>query len=218
MSITIESTKTTSMDDVSTGVKNIYLRIKDKAKKNYMMYQDIYDCICRNTKKWRYTIQYVKPTAQLVFNNRFPKGGQTGRRQVVNPRHQTSQGQSVAKPETPLQNKQINLRTRFSVCTLYPIIKCAHDFVVLCFVYIIVPCLLVRLFIPNQDCFAGTGTIAWSHGCPSASEIAIKYRYTCLYQTTHTQQRVECVHCHWWILLMNNSPDSKDHGANMKSM
>ena len=26
------------------------------------------------------------------------------RRQVVNPRHQTSQGQSVAKPETPLQN------------------------------------------------------------------------------------------------------------------
>ena len=27
-----------------------------------MMYQDIYSCICQNTKKWRYTIQYVKPT------------------------------------------------------------------------------------------------------------------------------------------------------------
>ena len=26
---------------------------------------------------------------------------------MVNPRHQTSQGQSVAKPETPLQNIQV---------------------------------------------------------------------------------------------------------------
>ena len=32
-----------------------------------MKYQDIYNCICRNTKKWRYTIHYVKPTAQLLF-------------------------------------------------------------------------------------------------------------------------------------------------------
>ena len=54
-----------------------------------------------------YIIQYVKPTAQLVFKNRFPKGGATCRRQVVNPRHQTSQGQSVAKPENPLQNIQV---------------------------------------------------------------------------------------------------------------
>ena len=53
-------------------------------------------------KKWRYTIQYVKPTAQLIFKNRFPKGGPTCRRQVVNPRHQASQGQTVAKPGTPL--------------------------------------------------------------------------------------------------------------------
>ena len=42
-----------------------------------MMYQDIYNCICQNTKKWRYTIQYVKPTAQLVFKNRFPNNGPT---------------------------------------------------------------------------------------------------------------------------------------------
>ena len=49
----------------------------------------------------------VKPTAELLFRIRFPKGGPTCRRQVVNPRHQTPQGQSVAKPETPLQNIQV---------------------------------------------------------------------------------------------------------------
>ena len=55
-------------------------------------------------------IQYSlcqRPTAQLLFRIRFPKGGPTCRRQVVNPRHQTPQGQSVAKPETPLQNIQV---------------------------------------------------------------------------------------------------------------
>ena len=54
-------------------------------------------------------IHYVNPTAQLLLKIRFPKGGPTCRRQVVNPRHQTSQGQSVAKPETPLQNIQVEL-------------------------------------------------------------------------------------------------------------
>ena len=29
------------------------------------MYQDIYNCICQNTKKIRFIIHYVKPTAQL---------------------------------------------------------------------------------------------------------------------------------------------------------
>ena len=47
------------------------------------------------TQKLRYIIHYVK------------KGGPTCRKQVINPRHQTPQGQSVAKPETPLQNIQI---------------------------------------------------------------------------------------------------------------
>ena len=47
---------------------------KKKIKpKNDLMYQDIYNCICQNTKKWRYTIQYVKPTAQLVFKIDFQK-------------------------------------------------------------------------------------------------------------------------------------------------
>ena len=44
----------------------------------------------------RYIIHYVKPTAQLLFKIRFPKGGPTCRRQVVNPRHQTPQGQGKA--------------------------------------------------------------------------------------------------------------------------
>ena len=97
----IESTKTTSMEDVSTGVlekiKNIQeVKIKPKmiwCIKTYII------AYAKIQKKWRYTIQYVKPTAQMVFKNRFPKGGPTCRRQVVNPRHQMSQGQSVAKPE-----------------------------------------------------------------------------------------------------------------------
>ena len=59
------------------------------------------------TQKIRFIIHYVKPTAQLLLKIRFPKGGPTCRRQVVNLRHQTPQGQSVAKPETPLQNIQV---------------------------------------------------------------------------------------------------------------
>ena len=54
------------------------------------------------TQKIRFIIHCVKPTAQLLFKIRFPKGGPTCRRQVVNPRHQTPQKQSVAKPEAPL--------------------------------------------------------------------------------------------------------------------
>ena len=59
------------------------------------------------TQKIRFIIHYVKPTAQLLFKIRFTKDGPTCRRQVVNPRHQRPQGQSVAKPETPLQNIQV---------------------------------------------------------------------------------------------------------------
>ena len=46
ITIRIESTKTTSMEDVSAGVLE---KIKIKPK-NDMMYQDIYNCICQNTK------------------------------------------------------------------------------------------------------------------------------------------------------------------------
>ena len=61
------------------------------------------------TKKKGFIIHYVKFTAQLLFKIRFPKGEPTCRRQVVNPRPQTPQGQSVAKPENPLQNIQVEL-------------------------------------------------------------------------------------------------------------
>ena len=53
----------------------------------------------KTQKKIRFIIHYVKPTAQLLFKIRFPKGGPTCRRQVVNPRHQTPQGQSDAKQQ-----------------------------------------------------------------------------------------------------------------------
>ena len=50
----IESIKTTSMENVSTGVlekiKNNIQEVKIKLK-NDMMYQDIYNYICQNTKK-----------------------------------------------------------------------------------------------------------------------------------------------------------------------
>ena len=38
-----------------------------------MKYQNVYNCMCQNTKKWRYTIRYVKPTAQLLFKIDFQK-------------------------------------------------------------------------------------------------------------------------------------------------
>ena len=51
----IESTKTMSMEDVSTGVlekiKNIQ-EVKTKPKID-MMYQDIYNCICQNTNNMK---------------------------------------------------------------------------------------------------------------------------------------------------------------------
>ena len=50
----MQSAKTTSMENVSAGVrdknKEHYSRCKDKAK-NDMMYDDIYNCICQNTNK-----------------------------------------------------------------------------------------------------------------------------------------------------------------------
>ena len=105
---TIEIIKTTSMENVSTRVLEKINNTKVKPK-NDLMYRNIYISICQNThaKKLRYITHYVKPAAQLLFKIRFPKGGPTCRRQVVNPRHQTPQGQSVAKPETPLQNIQV---------------------------------------------------------------------------------------------------------------
>ena len=47
----------------------------------------------------------LQPNCCLKFD--FQKVDQHAGGQVVNPQHQTLQGQSVAKPETPLQNIQV---------------------------------------------------------------------------------------------------------------
>ena len=98
------------MENVSTGVleknKKHYLRSKDNAEKWYDVSRHIQLHMSKYKRKWRYTIHYVKPTAQLLFKSQFAKGGSTCRRQVVNPRNQTPQGQSVAK-------------LKF-LCTIYP--------------------------------------------------------------------------------------------------
>ena len=59
-------------------------------------------------KKWRYTIQYVKPTAQLVFKNRFPKGGQASWYQTIIIREQDT----IGKPKkTELIEEHIYIYT-----------------------------------------------------------------------------------------------------------
>ena len=59
----------------------------------------IYVKHCR--EQWKsYSLLYQIYNQQL-FQTWFPKRGTPYRRQVVNPRHQTPQGQSVAKPGTP---------------------------------------------------------------------------------------------------------------------
>ena len=80
-------------------------------------------CMSKYKKNWRYTIHYVKPTAQLLFKSWFPKGGPTCRRQVVNPWHQTPQGQSVAKPETPLQKLDVTWTDPMAPCWIRYLVR-----------------------------------------------------------------------------------------------
>ena len=88
----MESVKTTSMEYVSTVVlgknKEHYSRCKDKVKTSYDALRHM-QLHMSKYKKWRFTVHYVKPTAQLLFKSRFPKSGPTYRVQVVNPRYQT---------------------------------------------------------------------------------------------------------------------------------
>ena len=64
----------------------------------------------KHKTKIRFIIHYVKSTAQPLFKNSISKRWTNMHEaQVVNPRHQTPQGQSVAKLETPLQNIQVEL-------------------------------------------------------------------------------------------------------------
>ena len=65
-------------------------------------------------KKWKYTIHYVKPTAQLLFKSRFPKGGPACRRQVVNPRHQTPQEKVTVMLHESYQAQHRYIVSRYS--------------------------------------------------------------------------------------------------------
>ena len=65
------------------------------------MYQDIYNCICQNTKKIRFIIHYVKPTAQLLFRIDFQKVDQhTGGKWLIHDtkRRKDNQLQSLKLP------------------------------------------------------------------------------------------------------------------------
>ena len=71
----IESTKTTSVEDVRTGVLEKIKNIQEVKIKQKMMWciKTYIIAYVKIQKKWRYTIQYVKPTAQLVFKKSISK-------------------------------------------------------------------------------------------------------------------------------------------------
>ena len=77
-----------------------YLRHENKVKENKVFYCKALRCE-GNRKQQKVVFLYVKLANLLSFYTRFPKSAPTYKRQVVNPRHQTSKGQSVAKPGTP---------------------------------------------------------------------------------------------------------------------
>ena len=67
--------------------------------------------ISKTMKKWL-IIHFIKFANPLSFQTRSPKRGPTYSRQLVDPRHQTPQGQSNAKPRLPLLNitmKNLNM-------------------------------------------------------------------------------------------------------------
>ena len=83
-----------------------YLKGEIKATKIRVLYKNmplkyiyIYMYMSNEKQKQSSTMQNL---SDQLFKIRFPKGGLTYRRQVVNPRNQTPQGQSVAKHEEAL--------------------------------------------------------------------------------------------------------------------
>ena len=73
-----------------------------------MMYQD--NCICQNTiKKMKiYYPLYVKPTAQLLFKSRLPKGGPTCRSQEVNPRYKRRKDNELQSLKLPCRISKLS--------------------------------------------------------------------------------------------------------------
>ena len=49
----------------------------------------------------KFVLHYAKFTKPLSFHTRFPKSGPTHSRQVLNPQHQTPQGQSITNHDPP---------------------------------------------------------------------------------------------------------------------
>ena len=68
-----------------------------------MMYQDIYNCICQNTKNEDILSIMSNLLSNLCLEVDFQKVDQhAGGKWLI--RDSNLQGQSIAKPETPLQN------------------------------------------------------------------------------------------------------------------
>ena len=92
-----------------------------------MKYQDIYNCICQNTKNLRYTIHYVKPTAQLLFESRFPKVDQhAGDKWLIHDtkRHKDNNDNYVSWWYYCPACRTSLIATIFWVVMICPIIKC----------------------------------------------------------------------------------------------
>ena len=91
VAVSIESIKTTSLENVTSTWKNKehYLRSKDKAEKWY----DVSRHMQLHMSKYKIYEDILSIMSNLQPNCcGFPKGGPTCRKQVVTPRHQTPQG------------------------------------------------------------------------------------------------------------------------------
>ena len=69
-----------------------------------MKFHEVLRYNVKHNSKYKKNIDDVKQLHPLSFQTRFLKNEPTYRRQVVDPQHQTTQGQSVAEPEAPLWN------------------------------------------------------------------------------------------------------------------
>ena len=81
-----------------------YLRLENKVDENKVLSycEPLRYMLKHNHNNEKVVLHYIKHTNSLSFQIKFPQNGPTYRRQVVNPRHQTLQGQSVAKSGAPL--------------------------------------------------------------------------------------------------------------------
>ena len=126
--------------------KEIAQRLRPKAKKHYlgrasMLNKNKILSYCQTLRyvqiywykhNWKVVLHYVKLIKPLFFHTRFLKSGPTHRKQVVNPRFHTPQGQSVVNPWIPLKIiliEKLNMtqRSHKSVCSIqYSKIQCHY--------------------------------------------------------------------------------------------